>query len=131
MFNSIHTSKKNKELVTKLTRQLNLGAENIIARLAFAISLSSERNMDLQQIGDSQGKEYTVKTLFGEYTDFYIAMVCVNYDIYKTHKDIPRYIKMHIDHGLELLEKELSTKNNISGEEFLINKIEKGLKMIA
>lgn len=130
MFNSIHTSKKNKEVVTKLTRQLNLGAENIIARLAFATSLASEKKLDLQTISDAQGKEYTTKTLFGEFVDFYIAMVCVHYGIYKTHKDIPRYIKMHIDDGLDLIEQELSQKINISGEEFLINKIEKGLKQI-
>lgn len=130
MFNSLHTSKKNKERVTRLTRQLNLGAENIIARLALATSLASERKMDLQLIDDAQGKEYTVKTLFGEYFDFYIAMVCVQYNIYKTHKDIPKYLKMHIDDGLELIEKELSKKSNITGEEFIINKIDKGLRQL-
>ena len=37
---------------------------------------------------------------------------------------------MHIDDGLDLIEQELSQKMNISGEEFLINKIEKALKQI-
>ena len=34
MFNQISTSKENKEIVTLLTRKLNLGTENIIARIA-------------------------------------------------------------------------------------------------
>lgn len=116
--------------MTELTRRLNLGAENVIARLAFTTSLGADRRLDLAKLQDAQGKEYTTKTLFGDYLNLYVAMICVHYNIYKTHKDIPRYIKMHIDDGLEMIDKELSKKSNISGEEFLIDKIEKGLKAI-
>lgn len=38
MFTSIKTSKVNKDIVTDLSRKFNLGAENIIARIAFAVS---------------------------------------------------------------------------------------------
>jgi DNA sulfur modification protein DndE len=128
MFNGIRTSRKNKELVTTLTRRLNLGAENVIARLAFSCSLATDKKMDLQQIQDSQGKEYNSKTLFGEHLDIYVAMICVHYGIYKTHKDIPRYVKMHIDDGLELISEEVEKNSNMTGTEFLISKIDRGLK---
>jgi len=129
MFTGIRTSKVNKDLVTELTRRLYLGAENVIARLAFSYSLASGRDMELSDIEDSQGKQYTSKILFGEYSDIYIAMICVQYGLYKTNKDIPKYIKMHIDDGLRLIDKELK-KSNITGSDFLISKIEHGLKML-
>ncbi len=130
MFTSIKTSKQNKELVTLLTNKLSLGAENVIARLAFSYSLSMDRRMDLAQVKDAQGKEYNAKVLFGDYLEFYIALVCVHYNLYKTDKDIPRYIKMHVDDGLELINKEVSKKNNITGIELIIDKVEKGLSLL-
>lgn len=114
----------------ELTRKLNLGAENVIARIAFAYSLSKDKQLDLKQIQDAQGKEYTAKILFGEYLPYYVAMICVQYDLYKDNKDIGRYIKMHVDDGLELIHKEFA-KSNLSGIEFLIQKIETGLKKLA
>lgn len=131
MFTSIKTSKYNKELVTQLTRRLNLGAENVIARIAFAYSLARDRKMDLTAIQDAQGKEYSTKVLFGEYTEYYVALICVHYNLYKTDKDIARYVKMHIDDGLELIDQEVAKKNTLTGDEFLINAIEKGLKHLA
>lgn len=127
MFTSIKTSKENKEVVTNLTNKLGLGAENVIARIAFTYSLTKERKMNLVHIKDSQGKEYSSKVLFGDNTDIYLAMVCVHYNLYKTDKDIGRYIKMHVDDGLEIINQEFS-KKDISGTDFIINKIEKGLK---
>ena len=127
MFTSIKTSRENKALVTELTRKMNLGAENVVARLALAYSLSKDERLELSGIQDSQGKEYSRKVLLGEYDEIYIAMLCVHYDLYKTDKDIARYIKLHIDHGLTLLNDEFNQKGTGSGLEFLIQKIEKGL----
>lgn len=130
MFSSIKTSKNNKEIVQELTRKLNLGTENVIARIAFAYSLSKDKQLDLKQIQDSQGKEYSAKILFGEHLPYYVAMICVQYDLYKDNKDIGRYIKMHVDDGLELIHKEFA-KSNLSGMEFLIQRIETGLKQLS
>ena len=131
MFTSIKTSRQNKEIVTGLTRKLNLGAENIIARMAFAYSLAKDRKMELAAMQDAQGKEYSAKVLFGDYAEYYIALICVHYNLYKSDKDIVKYVKMHIDDGLELIYNEIEKKSNITGEEFLINAIEKGLKQLA
>lgn len=130
MFASIKTSRINKKVVTDLTNKLGLGAENVIARIAFAYSISQDRKMHLNEIQDAQGKEYSSKVLFGDNSDIYLAMVSVHYNLYKTDKDIPRYIKMHVDDGLQLINQEFQ-KKEMTGAEFIINKIEKGLKVLS
>ena len=127
MFNTIKTSRANKERVSLLTRKLNLGAENVIARLALAYSVAGERKLDLADVADSQGKEYSYKVLFGEYGEFYMAMLCIHYNLHISDKDLARYVKMHVDDGLELLDQEFQRSSG-NGIDFLIYKIESGLK---
>jgi DNA sulfur modification protein DndE len=129
MFTQIKTSKENKEVVALLTRKLGLGTENVIARLAFTYSLSSDRKLDLNIIKDSGGKEYSKSVLFGDYYDIYLGLLCVHYGLYKTDKDIARYIKMHVDDGLQILYKEVNERSNIDGFDFLTEKINLGLSM--
>jgi DNA sulfur modification protein DndE len=128
MFSNIKTSKANKELVTRLTNKLNLGAENTIARLAFSYSLAMNRVLDINKdLQDSNGKLYSSRVLFGDYIDYYVAMICVHYNVFKTDKDIAKYVKMHIDDGLQLIAKEVDFKQGITGLDFVVNEIEKGL----
>ncbi|MCI9843619.1 DndE family protein [Flavobacterium pectinovorum] len=123
MFTQIKTSKDNKEVVALLTRKLGLGTENVIARIAYTYSLSQDKKLDLNDIKDSGGKEYSKSVLFGDYYDIYLGLLCVHYGLYKTDKDISRYIKMHVDDGLQLLNLEISNRNNIDGFDFLVEKI--------
>jgi DNA sulfur modification protein DndE len=127
MFSTIKTSKINKEVVTQLTNKLNLGAENIIARMAFSYSLSKNMIYDLNDIQDSAGKEYNTKVLFGTHTEIYVALICVHYSLNKADKDIAKYVKIHIDEGLQLINKDIRNKDSITGTEFLINEIEKNM----
>lgn len=129
MFTQIKTSKENKEIVSNLTRKLGLGTENIIARIAYSYSLSKGNQLNLNNIENSMGKEYSKSVLFGDYADIYIAMVCSHYNLYKTDKDIAKYIKMHVDEGLKLLNKEVEERSNIDGFDFLSEKINDGLCM--
>lgn len=131
MFTHIKTSKANKDIVSYLSRKLNLGTENIIARIAYTYSLSKDRQLDLSGIKDSQGKEYSKLVLFGNNLPFYISLICVHYNLYKTDKDIPKYIKMHIDDGLSLINQEIIDNPNLDGFEYIIDKIDNGLKEIA
>jgi DNA sulfur modification protein DndE len=131
MFTQIKTSKENKEIVTQLTRKLGLGTENIIARIAYSYSLSKGNQLDLNNIENSMGKEYNKSVLFGDYADIYIAMVCAHYNLYKTDKDIAKYIKMHVDEGLQLLNKEVDERSNIDGFDFLSEKIFSGIKILS
>ena len=128
MFTHIRTSKENKEVVSQLTRKLSLGTENIIARIALTYSLSNERKLEIKDLQNSSGKEYSKAVLFGNYLDYYLGLVAVHYDLHISDKDLPKYIKMHIDDGLELLDEEVSNRSNIDGFDFLVEKIEMGLE---
>lgn len=128
MFTHIKTSASNKQVVTELTRKMSLGPENTIARIALAYSLSKNKQFELSDIQDSKGKEYSNSVLFGNNLSFYISLICMHYKLYKTDKDIPKYIKMHIDHGLELINEEFKKSPSLSGFDFLVNKIDNGLK---
>ncbi len=130
MFTQIKTSKENKEVVALLTRKLGLGTENVIARIAYTYSLSQNKKLDLNDIKDAGGKEYSKSVLFGEYYDMYLGLLCVHYGLYKTDKDIGRYIKMHVDEGLQLLNEEVNERSNIDGFDFLTEKINFGINDI-
>lgn len=130
MFTQIKTSKENKDVVAFLTRKLGLGTENVIARMAFTYSLSKNRKLDLNEILDAGGKEYSKGVLFGEYSDIYLGLLCVHYGLYKTDKDIGRYIKMHVDDGLQLLNSEVNSLSNMDGFDFLSEKIGLSLQNI-
>lgn len=119
MFSQIKTSKENKEIVVNLSRKLNLGAENIIARIAFTYSLSQDIKLNIEDLSNSGGKEYSRGVLFGDNFDVYIAMLCKHYGLYKTDKDIPKYVKLHVDHGLELLNSEYQNNSKLDGFEFI------------
>ena len=123
MLKTINTSEANRIIITALTSKLALGTENVIARLAFAYSLSKGIRLDLKNIRDAKGKSYAAKVLFGDHIDIYIAMLCELYEITTKDKDIPRYVKMHLDHGLE----EMSPYANNDGMDFVIRCIEEGL----
>ena len=130
MFNTIRTSAENKLIVTDLTRKLNLGPENVIARLAFSYSLASGKTIELKDIRDSKGKEYSKNVLFGNNLPYYISMISLHYNLYKSDPDIPKYIKLHLDHGLETINKEFQKNPGLSGFDFLLHKIDSGLKYI-
>jgi DNA sulfur modification protein DndE len=127
MFTHIRTSKENKEVVSQLTRKLNLGTENYVSRIALTYSLSKERKLDIKDIQNSSGKEYSKSVLFGDYIDYYVGMVALHYGIHISDKDLGKYVKMHIDDGLNLLNDEIASNSNIDGFDFLVEKIEKSL----
>lgn len=130
MFTQIKTSKENKEVVALLTRKLGLGTENVIARIAYTYSLSQDKKLDLNDIKDAGGKEYSKSVLFGEYYDMYLGLLCVHYGLYKTDKDIGRYIKMHVDEGLQLLNEEVNERSNIDGFDFITEKIKTSIEIL-
>ena len=128
MLINIRTSDANKVIVQDLTKRLNLGSENHISRIALTYSIAKGYHLNLESdIQDSKGKEYKEEVLFGRYRDFYVAMVCQHYNIYKTDANIPRYVKMHVDHGLELIKKLFESNKNYTSIDFLLDNIENGI----
>ncbi|WDF54886.1 DndE family protein [Mucilaginibacter sp. KACC 22063] len=128
MLINIRTSEANKNVVRELTQKLNLGTENYISRIAFAYSLSKRIKLSLEtDLQDSKGKEYKDDILFGKYRHYYMALVCQHYGLYKTDKDVGKYIKMHIDHGLALMNKLFIDNKNLTGLDFMLEYIEAGI----
>lgn len=127
MFKVIKTSEANRAVVAQLTAKLGLGPENLIARIAFAYSIASNRKLHLNDIRDSKGKEYSSKVLFGEYLPVYMAMVCQHYNLYKTDQDIQKYVKMHIDDGLDLISTAAKENPNLPLFDFVVQLAESGL----
>ena len=102
MFSHIKTSKENKEVVTLLTNKLNLGAENAIARIALTYSLSLGEKLNIKDIQNSSGKEYSSKVLFGEYIDYYVGMTALHYNLHISDKDLSKSLKsLIISHNLK------------------------------
>lgn len=130
MFSQIKTSSENREIVIELTRKFNLGAENIIARIAIGYSLQSGEKFSPLAVKDSGGKEYSRNVLFGNYYQIYEALICSHYQINSNDKDLPRYFKMHLDHGLELIYQDVKDNPNLVGYDYLFDKIEKGLSEV-
>ena len=131
MLINIRTSEANKIVVQELTRKLNLGTENYVSRIAFSYSLSKGIKLNLEKdLLDSKGKEYKDDILFGKYRDYYIALICQQYNLYKSDKDIGKYIKMHVDHGLTAINKLFEENKNYSGLDFLTENIEAGIEKL-
>lgn len=134
MLINIRTSEANKTVVQELTRKVfSAASENYISRVAFAYSISKGIHLDMankEHLLDSRGKEYKDDILFGNYRAYYIAIICQHYQIYKTDQDIARYIKMHIDHGLQLMNRLFEENKNYSGFDFLLENIEKGIESL-
>ncbi|SNQ43839.1 DndE family protein [Cellulophaga lytica] len=130
MFTHIRTSKENRDVVAQLTRKLNLGTENIISRIALTYSLSQDKKLKIKDIQNSSGKEYSRSVLFGDYLDYYLGMVALHYDIHISDKDLGKYVKLHIDDGLQLLNNEINSNSNIDGFDFLVNKIQDSIQSI-
>ena len=130
MFSQIKTSSKNREIVVELTRKFNLGAENIIARIAISYSLRSGDKFSPLDIKDSGGKEYSRNVLFGNYYPIYESLICTHYQISNNDKDLPRYFKMHLDDGLQRIYSDVKDNPNLVGYDYLFDKIQSGLKEI-
>lgn len=131
---NIKTSKANQEVVSYLTQKLPGNAkENIIARIALGYSLSKGKRFTQQEFGtyDSQGKEYKENILFDStYRDFYVALICQAYGINKNSDLIPKYVKLHIDHGLESIYYLFQNRPQYSFFDFLVENLSKGIDAI-
>lgn len=127
---NIKTSERNQDVVRRLTTKLPYGTkENVIARIALGYSLQTGKKFQTGDFNsyDSKGKEYKDHILFdAKYRDFYIALICQHYGLYKTDDNIPKYIKLHIDHGLELMDTIFQDNYNYTFFDFLVEYIEKG-----
>ena len=131
---NIKTSAANQVVVSNLTQRLPGGAkENIIARVALGYSLSTGKRFQPNEFNayDSQGKEYKDQILFDSANrDFYIALICQAYGINKNNELIPKYVKLHVDHGLEQINYLFENRPQYSFFDFLVEFLGKGIDAI-
>lgn len=131
---NIKTSASNQVAVSNLTQKLPGGAkENIIARIALGYSLALGKRFQQNEFNsyDSQGKEYKEHILFDSANrDFYVALICQAYGINKNNELIPKYVKLHIDHGLEQINYLFVNRPQYTFFDFLIEHLGKGIDAI-
>ncbi|MBL1147147.1 MAG: DndE family protein [Pseudomonadota bacterium] len=131
---NLKTSEANLEVVKSLTSKLPTGTkENVIARIALCYSLQQGKHFSSSEFNayDSKGKEYKDQTLFdSKYKDFYIALICQHYGVYRTDENIPKYIKLHIDHGLETMGNVFENSKEYNFFDFLLEHLEKGMSVL-
>jgi len=128
---NITTSAENKEVVQRLTSKLAISEQNIIARIAINYSLSKDRHFEIKDILTSKdGKEYKEHTLLGNYKNFYIALMCKHYELPTTSPDLPKYFKMHLDDGLQLIDKIFADNPNYPMFDFLVKHLETGIETL-
>ncbi len=128
---NITTSAENKEAVQRLTSKLAISEQNIIARIAINYSLSKNRHFELKDVLSSKdGKEYKEHTLLGGYKNFYIALMCKHYDIPPSSPDLPKFFKLHLDDGLQLIDKIFTDNPNYPMFDFLIKHLETGIESL-
>ena len=134
MLINIKTSKANQEVVSFLTQKLpGNPKENIIARIALGYSLASGKRFTQNEFNkyDSGGKEYKDSILFDVANkDFYVALICQAYSISKNSDLIPKYVKLHVDHGLETINYLFINRQQYSFFDFLVENLSKGIDMI-
>ena len=100
---TIKTAEAFKLPIASQTRAWDLGAENVIARMAFATSLEMPEAIDIESLLDSKGKEYNARVLFGSFRTTYESMLCMREGITPSHPDFKKYVKAHVDRGLAVL----------------------------
>jgi DNA sulfur modification protein DndE len=128
---NITTSKSNKEVVQKLTKKLPSGTkENVIARIALGYSLQTGKKFTSGEFNayDSGGKEYKDHIIFdAKYRDYYIALISQYYEVHRDNTNIPKYFKLHIDHGLESMNELFENNPKYTIFDFLIDYLDKGI----
>lgn len=131
---NVKTSAANQVVVSNLTQKLLGGVkENIIARVALGYSLSLGKRFQQNEFNtyDSQGKEYKDHILFDSANrDFYIALICQAYGINKNNELIPKYVKLHIDHGLQQINYLFENRPQYTFFDFLVEHLGKGVDAI-
>lgn len=133
---NISVSEASEKRLIKLKQTFSVQSYNVVARIAFAYSLSKNRKYSVEQQKDSKGKtELKDPIIFGGDSSeskriFYVAMICQYYMITKDDANLSKYVKFHIDDGLELIEKFFDSNPNHSGFDFLIDVVDRGIEAI-
>lgn len=136
----IKISKRNDELSQHLTRIYDFPSDNVCIRIAFSYSLQLNKKFDLADGFNlsTDGKDFTnTNNLYGgnpanEHFVIYRTILDQHYKANLTDDDFSKLFRLHIDHGLEKWNSELTDKNVVAGQHiaFLMRLVKNGLELI-
>ncbi len=136
----IKISKENDELLYKLKSLYNFKNESIVPRIAFSYSLMTGKIFDLDKeiLRPSDGKEFRDgRTIFGSVIDdtsnyaIYKAVLDQHYNKSTFEDDFAKLFKLHLNHGLNLLDSKIDKVNVSKGDhiEILMKAVKSGLAL--
>lgn len=138
--NRIKTSEANKTVVTSLTsKRFKFKDDRTIAQIAIAYSLQLNQTFDIEKDYlnvDNRGKDYPESILGAINTQtndgVYRAILNQHYGKRLTDDEFTKYIKLHLDHGLQILNRDLlqSSKGKNAHIDYLLGVINGGLSLI-
>ncbi|GAB6100173.1 hypothetical protein JCM16358_20520 [Halanaerocella petrolearia] len=107
----LKTSKQTKEILKKLQSKSNL-RPNILARIAINLSLTNETPVSEKDY-DNDGLEFPRNVLLGEYDSLFRALLTQKIESHlEEEKYFPHYIKLHLERGSKMLEREYEYSGN-------------------
>jgi DNA sulfur modification protein DndE len=137
--NRIKTSEANKKVVYSLTNnKYGFRDDRTIAQIAIAYSIQSNDYFGVEHYGtkDNKGKEYP-DSLLGEINRqsndvIYRAVLNQHYGRKLMDEEIPKLLKLHLDAGLEVLDREIiqNPKGKNAHIDYLLSIINNGLSLI-
>jgi DNA sulfur modification protein DndE len=131
----IRISKQNDEIIDKLKGLYNFKLEGTIPRIAFAISVQNNKTFDLSKdvVPPSDGRDFRDdRGLFGTIIEgrsnfpIFKAILDQHYNKVLLEDEFSKLFRLHLDFGLDILNKELKSKDIASG--FHINYLMKLIK---
>jgi len=136
----IKISKQNDELIDKIKSIYKFKTEGIIPRMAFSYSLQSNKRFNLQEdvAPPSDGRDYRDdRGLFGTIIDgrsnfpIFKAILDKHYNTSLFEDDFSKLFKLHLDHGLSAIERELGKIDFTSGGHinFLMKIVKNGIDL--
>jgi DNA sulfur modification protein DndE len=136
----IKISKKNDELIDKIKSIYKFKTEGIVPRMAFSYSLQSNKrfNLAIDVAPPSDGRDFRDdRGLFGTIIDgrsnypIFKAILDKHYNSSLHEDDLSKLFKLHLDHGLSAIDKELGNINFTSGGHinFLMKIVKNGIDL--
>ena len=134
----VKTSEANRNVVLALTKKFEFKDDRNIGQIAIAYSLQLKQKFDphAENEGDSNGKEYP-ESLLGSINGMsndgvYQAILNQYYGRKLSEEEFVKLIKLHLDHGLGELNKQIlqSNKGRNAHIDFLVSIMGHGLRLL-
>lgn len=136
----IKISKENDDILYKIKALYNFKNDGIVPRIAFSHSIMSGKKFDINNdiLPSSDGKEFRDdRALFGTIVNdssnliIYKASLDQHYNKNTFDDEFSKLFKLHLNHGLNLMNDKISKCNISNGEhiDFILSLVKKGLSL--